>query len=196
VIVDLETCNFRFIDNYLTIFFCIFSLVVSKSTSCRQSAREYSQRTYNHVIRTIWNLSNSCSLINLSTSFNNSLLLVRIWRFVIFANLIALIELLANENCSGVSKISCVADIIMNKNNKSTTSTIISFLFPLVICFNKGFSQGCRHVFSPIRVKEVLMKFLLKELRTLCASVSVINTKPFSIFFKINSDFVIIRLSI
>ena len=115
---------------------------------------------------------------------------------MVFADLIAFIKLLAHKNGPRVPQVGCIADVVVDENNKSTTATIISFLFPLIICLNKSFSQSCRHVFSPIRIEKVLMQLLLKELRTFSPTVSVINAKPLSIFLKVNSDFVIIRLSI
>jgi len=158
MVIYFKTGDFWFIDNNLVILLRILGLIVSKGAGCWQSTRKNPQWSNNHVIRSIRDLGDGSCLVNFATCFDNSFLLVRIWRFMIFADLIAFVKLLTDQYSSGVSKVSCVTNVIVNEHYKSATSTVVTLLFPFTVSFNKSLPESSRYIFSPVTVKKVLMQ--------------------------------------
>lgn len=94
VIIYFKASDLRLIDyNFIIRIFC---LKISKRASCGKSTWENSQRTCDSIISSICNLSYCGCLIYFPTCFNDSFLLLIIWRLMIFGNLIAFAELLTH----------------------------------------------------------------------------------------------------
>ncbi len=113
VIFNSKTGDFWFANDNLWSRLLCFK--ISKSSCSRKSARENSQRPNNLVIIPSVSLSDSCGLIDFSSGCNDSFLLVRIWRFMIFADLIKLLKALACQNGSWISQICNVASVLVNE---------------------------------------------------------------------------------
>lgn len=84
----------------------------------------------------------------------------------------------------------------MNEYYKSTAAAVIAFLSPLPVSLNEGPPQSRRNVLTPFQIEEVLMKLIFEELRALGATVTVINSEPFSIFLQVYCNLVFIALPV
>ena len=83
---------------------------------------------------------------------------------MIFGDGETLAELIADHNSPRISKIGSIANIFVDKNYEGATSTVISFLLPLIVSIYECFSQSIGHIFPPIRLEEIFMQFLFQEL--------------------------------
>ena len=131
VIIDFKAADLRLINDNFWAFLSLFSLVITKSSCRRQSSRKNSQGSSETVIEAI-RFCDSCCLVNFSSSFKDSLLLIRVGRFMVLCNLIALVKLLTHQNCPWVTQISSVANIFVNENNYCTTTWVVAFFLPFV----------------------------------------------------------------
>ena len=132
MIFNIKTCDFRLTNyNFWTWLFC---LEITKSSCGRKSPWEHSQRTDNLVVISSIRLSNGCCLVDFSTSCNDSLLLIRIWRLMVLADLIKLFTILTGQNSSWISQVCHITCVLINEINQSTWSTVITFLFPFFFC--------------------------------------------------------------
>ncbi len=101
VTISFKACYFRFAYHYLRAW--LFCLKIAECSCCWQPSWENSQWSYNLIEVFSLCLCDGCSLINLSSGWNYSLLFIRIWRFMIFTDLIKLFTVLTRENSSWIS---------------------------------------------------------------------------------------------
>ena len=101
VIIYLETCDFR-LANY-DFWRWLFGLEIPKSSGRRQSAWKNSQGANNLIVVLSISLCNGRRLVNLSSCWNDSLLLLWIRRFMILCNLVEFFTVLTCQNCSWIS---------------------------------------------------------------------------------------------
>jgi hypothetical protein len=101
VILDLETCDFRLVDNYPIFSFLGFK--ISKGASGGESTRENSQGPRYSIVEAIRHFSDGCGLVDFAPCFKDTLLLLLIGWFMIFGDLIALVELITDQYSSGIS---------------------------------------------------------------------------------------------
>jgi hypothetical protein len=135
-------------------------------------------------------------LIDFATIFDDALLLIRIGRFVVLRDLIALAALLADHNSSRIAQISRVANIIVDENNQGAAAAVVSLLSPIRISLDESLSQSVGNILSPVQIEEKLMQILLKILRTFWPSMAIINAKPLGVLLQIDSDLVLIGLPV
>ena len=194
MIFNFKTCDFWFTDD--NFWSWLLRLEISKSSGCRKSPREHSQRAHNLIIISSVCLSDGCCLVDFSSSSNYSFLFIRIWGLMVFADLIEFFTVLACQHRSWISKICDITCVLVNESNQGTWSTIVTFLFPFFFCQQKCFSQSVWYIAFPVKFEEKLMKMILQKLRTHCSSMAIINWEPFCILFKVNGNFIFIRTSI
>lgn len=157
MIVDLKTGDFWLIYHYLRVLPILLGLVVSEGSGCRQSSWIHSKRSGNCVVISIGSFSYSRCLVDLASRLDYSLLLFSVRWLMVFSDLIALVELLAYKDSSRISQVCSIADIVVNENDQRAASAVVALLLPLGIRSQEGLPQGSRYIFSPIRVKEILM---------------------------------------
>ena len=101
VIVYLETCDFRLVDNDSVL--GLFGFEVSEGSGGGESSWEYSEWASNGIIKAVWHLSKSSGLIYLASGFDYSFFFIRIGRLVVVSNFEAFCALFTHQNGPRIS---------------------------------------------------------------------------------------------
>lgn len=89
-------------------------------------------------------------MIDFASVFDDTLLLIRIRRFVVLCDLVALAALLADHDSSRIAQIGRIADVIVDENDQSAAATVVSLLTPIRISLDEGLPQSAGNVLSPV----------------------------------------------
>ena len=115
MIFNFKTCDFWL--TYYNFWTWLFCLKISESSGCRKSTRKHSQRAHNLIIISAVCLRDCCCLIDCSSCCNYSLLFIRIWRLMVFADLIKFLTILTCQNRSWISKICHITRCLVDESH-------------------------------------------------------------------------------
>lgn len=132
----------------------------------------------------------SCCLVDLPTTFYNSVILIDVWRLVISTQWLTTVTPVEWKNCPAVTNVDTIAHLSNNQDDDCAwprpihESWIPLIIFSLahlkegLLCFNKSLNNGLlRVLWKALLLDNKVMKLVPEELCTCMASMPVIYSE-------------------